>query len=306
MKWLMLLSLRIRPRRWRLAVKLLLAKVMATLAQRLEASGVETPMLDARVLTGLALGLDRPVYGHEDFALDDEAMARLDAFAARREAGEPVSRIRGWREFWSMRFALGPACLDPRPDSETLVSAAIEKYRQRSGKSLHILDYGTGSGCLLLAVLAECPDAKGTGVDQQAEAIAVAQSNARHHHLDDRVRMLVSNWCDALAAQEQADLILANPPYIPSLEIKSLSREVRCFDPIVALDGGADGLMAWRELMPRIRQRLAPDGIALLEIGQGQEHDLAALADAHGLSVGEVWHDLAGILRVMAINKPNK
>lgn len=284
----------------------MLAKVMATLAQRLEASGAETPMLDARVLMGLALGLDRPVYGHEDFDLDDEAMAKLDGFMARREAGEPVSRIRGWREFWSMRFALGPACLDPRPDSETLVSAAIEKCRQKSNQSLNILDYGTGSGCLLLAVLSESPKAKGIGVDQQAEAIAVAQSNARYHQLDNRVRMLVSNWCDALTSDDKADLILANPPYIPSLEIKSLSREVRCFDPILALDGGVDGLTAWRELMPRIGQRLSPGGTALLEIGQGQEHDIAALADAHGLSVEEVWRDLAGILRVMEINNHNK
>jgi len=220
----------------------LLAKVMATLAQRLEASGAETPMLDARVLMGLALGLDRPVYGHEDFDLDDEAMAKLDGFMARREAGEPVSRIRGWREFWSMRFALGPACLDPRPDSETLVSAAIEKCCQKSNQSLNILDYGTGSGCLLLAVLSESPQAKGIGVDQQAEAIAVAQSNARYHQLDNRVKLLVSNWCDALTSDDKADLILANPPYIPSLEIESLSREVRCFDPILALDGGADGI----------------------------------------------------------------
>ncbi len=300
------LSPKIRPRHWRPAVDLLLAKVISTLAQRLEVSGAEAAMLDARLLIGLALGLDRPVYGHEDFELDADTLARLDELVVRREAGEPVSRIRGWREFWSMRFTLSPACLDPRPDSETLVSAAIEKYRHISDKPITILDYGTGSGCLLLAVLSECRDAKGIGVDQQVEAIAAAQTNAQYHQLDDRAKMMVSHWCDALAPEEKADLILANPPYIPTLDISGLSREVRCFDPVMALDGGADGLMAWRELMPRIGQRLTPNGAALLEIGQGQEHDIAALAAAHGLSVDDVWHDLSGILRVMAINNPNK
>jgi release factor glutamine methyltransferase len=306
MKWSMPSFLKIKRRLWRLAGNLLLAKVISTLSRRLEASGAESALLDARILTGLALGLDRPVYGHEDFELDAAATSRLDALAMRREAGEPVSRMRGWREFWSMRFILSPACLDPRPDSETLVRAAIEKCRQKTGKPLKILDYGTGSGCLLLAVLSECKEAEGIGVDRQPEAISTALANARYHKLDDRIRLLVSHWCDALVDEEKADIILANPPYIPSADIDALSREVRFHDPILALDGGADGLMAWRELMPRICQRLLPDGIALLEIGQGQEREIAALAEAHGLSVGEGWHDLAGILRVMAINNSNK
>lgn len=298
----MRLSPKIRRRPWPLMVKDGLKATLAKLTAQLDVAGIHTPLLDARLLAGLAMGLDRQVYGHEDIPFDADMMTRLDAFVARRLTGEPISRMRGWREFWSMRFDISSACLDPRPDSETLVAAALE-HRQQVTTTPLIMDFGTGSGCLLLAVLSEWPTATGIGLDLNPDAIAMAMANAERHGLNGRTQMLASHWCDAVEPDIKADVILANPPYIPTAEVYELDRDVRDFDPDLALDGGGDGLDAWRVLLPRIERRLTFDGVALVEIGKGQEDAVSALAQASGLDCNRHWPDLSGTLRVLGLIK---
>ena len=280
-------------------------RMIAPYAARLAEAGVAVPWLEARLLLGLALG--GAVYSHEDAVsealMDDAVRGRLEALLARRLKGEPLSRMRGWREFWSMRFAINDACLDPRPDSEVLVAAAIAYCHASSKARLNIWDYGTGSGCLLLAVLAHCENARGLGLDCQKGAIAMAQKNALAHGL--AAKWLVSHWCDALDENAQADMILANPPYIATAELAGLMPEVRDFEPRLALDGGVDGLEAWRQLMPRFSRRLCADGAVFAEIGAGQESAVMGLAASHDLCVKATYRDINGIIRVLEFTKQN-
>lgn len=279
-----------------------LRALLSQLTAQLKTADIETPLLDARLLVGLALGQDRQVYAHEDIALDGDMIARLEALVARRLAGAPISRIRGWREFWSMRFDLSPDCLDPRPDSETLVVAALEQQKHQPTAPL-MIDYGTGSGCLLLAILSEWSEASGIGLDQSSDAIATATANARRHRLEGRARFVVSDWCAAIKRDVTADIIISNPPYIPTHAIKTLTSEVRNYDPLLALDGGPDGYAAWRVILPKISARLKPQGMALVEIGQGQECSVTALAKDYGLICHQQWRDLSGIIRVLGLIK---
>ena len=274
--------------------------ILAPALRRLEAHGIASPALDARLLLGTALGLDRAVLPHE--TLTDFNQAAVERFAAcldRRLAGEPVSRIRGWREFWSLRLDLAPATLDPRPDSETVVAAALDAAAPAD--QCLVLDLGCGSGALLLAVLSERRDASGTGVDIAGEAVAAATANARLNSLADRATFIQGDFADPHTVPGLFDLILCNPPYIPSAEIAELAPEVAVYDPILALDGGDDGLECWRVVLPRIAVGLAPGGRACLEIGAGQEQAVLALAGKAGLVEVSRAHDLAGICRCLVL-----
>jgi release factor glutamine methyltransferase len=231
-------------------------------------------------------------------ALPAEAAARYAGHLARRAGHEPVSRILGHREFWSLDFALGPATLDPRPDSETLVEAALAACPDRP---LRVLDLGTGTGCLLLAVLHDRPAAFGLGVDRSEAAAGTARANARALGLADRAAFLVGDWATALDAR--FDLILSNPPYIPEAEIAALDPEVRDHDPHLALSGGADGLDAYRDLAVALPGLLVPGGTAVVELGIGQAADVAALFRAAGLDITATPHDLAGIPRCLVAKK---
>lgn len=274
--------------------------ILAPAARRLEAHGIAAPALDARLLLGTALGLDRAVLPHETLTgFDQAASGRFATLLDRRLAGEPVSRIRGWREFWSLRLDLAPATLDPRPDTETVVAAALDAGAPADQR--HILDLGCGSGALLLAVLSERHQASGTGVDIAADAVATATGNAELNGLAARATFIQGDFADPLTAPGSYDLILCNPPYIPSAEIAGLAAEVALFDPLLALDGGDDGLQCWRLVLPRIAAGLAPGGRACLEIGAGQEQDVLALARAAGLVEVTRAYDLAGICRCLVL-----
>ena len=281
------------------------AQVLADIAARLPDNGLDDRRRDARHLLALALDRTTPVLPHEDVDITSEQLDRLDHLIERRIKGEPISRIRGYREFYSLDFHINPATLDPRADSETLVEAALRVLgdadwlapRVAPSVAPRVLDLGTGSGCLLLAILANAPTASGIGVDIQEEAAEMARQNAERLGLASRADFQVRSWDDGLDGQ--FDLVISNPPYIPRPDLAGLMDEVRLYDPILALDGGDDGLDAWRALAPAIARRLYPHGVALVEIGQGQGEAVAGIFDHHGLRLMHQWPDLAGVTRCL-------
>lgn len=265
-------------------------------ARRLSAAGVDSGRLDARLLLGEALG--REVWPHEAAAVDVEARERFETLLLRRLAREPVSRILGRRGFWTLDLAVGPDTLDPRPDSEALIEAAIAAFADRPGPR-RILDLGTGTGCLLLAALSEFPDATGVGIDRSPGAVATARLNALGSGLRDRARFEVADWDEM--SQAPVDLLLCNPPYIPEADVDRLAPEVARFDPRGALAAGADGLAAYRSLVRIIPRLLLPQGIAILELGIGQRSSVVRLAGDAGFTVMDVRRDLGGVDRALVL-----
>lgn len=268
-------------------------------ARQLRSAGIAEARREARLLVALAAKVEPvSVLGWPERRLDAATAARLAELAARRAAREPYARLAGHREFWGLDFTLSPATLEPRPDSETLVEAALALLPDRAA-CLRLVDFGTGSGCLLLALLSELPNAFGIGVDLQPEAAATARCNAAALGLARRANFLVGDWGEALAGS--VDVILTNPPYICSEAIAGLAPEVARYEPLVALDGGGDGLRAYRALAGETRRLLAPGGIALFELGDGQAPAVASLMAAAGLATKTSRRDLAGIERVLVV-----
>ena len=273
------------------------ARLLITdIAHKLTEAEIENPRRDANLILQMAIGSDEPVLMHHEISLDKSAKQKLDDLIARRQQGCPISRLRGSREFYSLDFALNEATLDPRPDSEVLVDAAIH-YCQ--AKPYHIADFGTGSGCLLLATLAHCPNATGIGLDISADAIAQARQNAKTHHLGDRSKFRVSDWDSALEDKACFDMILSNPPYIPTGDAPHLAKEVRLYDPEQALFAGKSGLVAYERLMAIFAKHLRKGGVCLVEIGKGQDAAVSQLGKRAGLTEIGRCKDLAGIIRVL-------
>jgi release factor glutamine methyltransferase len=266
-------------------------------ALRLRDAGIERPQAEARILLEAASGRGRgQIIAFPEHALTAAQRDLFDALVSRRCAREPVSRILGNREFWSLRFAVGPATLDPRPDSETLVAAVLASVSDRNAE-IAILDLGTGTGCLLLALLSELPKATGVGIDISASARETAAANAESLGLGDRAEFRLGDWARDISAQ--FDVIVSNPPYIESAGIDALAPEVAQYDPRGALDGGPDGLSAYRALIPQATERLKPGGRLALEIGAGQGAAVRALAAHAGLTDLGGAQDLAGIERCL-------
>lgn len=282
-----------------------LAQVVAAAGERLAAAGVEDPRRDARLLVCRLLGGGPELLlGWPERVLSAEETARIEAAVARRAAREPVSRILGEREFWSLPFALNGATLDPRPDSETLVAAVLQRVRARD-TALRLLDLGTGSGCLLLALLSELPRAKGLGIDVSRAALSVARDNAGRLGLSARARFSRHSWDDGLDLEGGPwNVIVSNPPYIASTEIAGLAPEVSGYDPPAALDGGPDGLSAYRTLIPAAAAVLLPDGLLALEVGHGQAGAVEELCIAARLRPLVCVTDLGGVARCILAVKP--
>lgn len=275
------------------------------LTARLKSAGFDSAELDARLLAGGAFGLDLTglMAATTRVITQDEAMC-LESFTQRRLAGEPVARILGVKEFWGLTLQLSPATLVPRPDTETVVELALEMEQgeQQSHPPRRILDLGTGSGAILLALLSEWREATGVGTDISPEALQTASRNAARLGLAPRVAFVACNYAAALSGM--FDLIVSNPPYICSAEIAGLGREVREFDPHGALDGGADGLDAYRALIPQAAGLLAPGGKLIVEAGFGQSGPISGLMVASGLTSDRPPKaDLAGIPRAVAGRK---
>ncbi|ABD04784.1 modification methylase, HemK family [Rhodopseudomonas palustris HaA2] len=275
------------------------AEARRALGRRLKDAGIESAELDARLLIGEATGLDLTgliVQAERVLTLDEAE--RLDAFAVRRLAGEPVARILGVREFWGLALRLSDDTLVPRPDTETVVEAALDHLRAEARARPLILDLGTGSGAILLALLSECPDAFGVATDISLGALRAARANAAALGLADRAGFVACDYAAALGGS--FDLIVSNPPYIPASAIAALDVEVREHDPRRALDGGEDGLDAYRRIIPEAARLLGRGGALVVEIGQGQGDDVAALMRASGLAVPEPpRRDLGGVFRAV-------
>jgi release factor glutamine methyltransferase len=276
------------------------------LTAQLRTSAVESPELDARLLLGAVLGLDLTglVAAAAIRRLTDDEAALLDGFARRRGVGEPVARILGVKEFWGLPLSLTPATLVPRPDTETIVEAALEILRAacERDRTLRIADIGTGSGAILLALLSEAPNAWGVGTDISEAALRTARTNARQLGLAPRTAFVACDYATALSGA--FDLIISNPPYIRSGDIDALAAEVRDHDPRRALDGGADGLDAYRQIAPQAARLLAPGGSLVLEVGHDQSGEVEQLLTMAGLYLpGEPKADLAGIHRAVTGRK---
>ena len=267
-------------------------------AARLQEGWFATPdrnaTLDARLILAHVLGIDPGGFPGKDGQLISETESvAASGLIERRRVGEPVARIIGEKEFWSLPFRLSPATMVPRPDTETLVGAALDylSFVDRRDEPLRVLDLGTGSGCIVLALLSELPRATGLGVDRQDEALFTATDNARRLGLLDRVRFAAGDW--ATAVRGRFDVILANPPYVEEDALPGLPTEVIGFDPRVALAGGADGLDPYRAIIPDVPRLLATGGVAILEFGPRQSGMIGRIASSAGMNV-EIRHDLAG------------
>ncbi|HZZ63296.1 MAG TPA: peptide chain release factor N(5)-glutamine methyltransferase [Roseiarcus sp.] len=226
------------------------------------------------------------------------AAPRLGEFAVRRAGGEPLSKIVGKREFWGLPLFMSRDVLDPRPETETVVQAAVALFADRRNEPIRLVDLGVGSGALLCALLVEFPAALGLGVERSENAAAVARANVEACGLAKRAEVRIGNWTDGV--EGLFDLIVSNPPYIPSGDIAGLPREVRDHDPPLALDGGADGLEAFRAIIPASAALLSPDGRLIVEVGAAQARSVLAIAVVAGFRDVATWRDLAGVERVVA------
>jgi release factor glutamine methyltransferase len=253
---------------------------------------------DARLLVCAAGGLNNvDLIRAPELGLDATAVERLAAMARRRTAGEPVSRILARREFWGLPLAISPDVLDPRPDTETLVEAVTRELAPRLKAPLRILDLGTGSGAILCALLKEFDAAAGVAIDFSPAAADQARANLAACGLAGRASVVVGCWANAVSGL--FDVVVSNPPYIPSLEIGALEREVRDYDPALALDGGPDGLEAYRAIGPQLRSLLGRDGRFFLEVGAGQAGGVTAILAGYGMTKLATYADLAGLARVV-------
>jgi release factor glutamine methyltransferase len=276
-----------------------------SLAQEFRQCGIETPELDARLIVGHALGLDHAALTEASRRVLTTAEAdALLALQARRLAREPVARILGRKEFWGLPFKLNGETLVPRPETETVVEAALAALaaiddEDRRSHALRIADLGTGSGALLLALLSELPSACGIGTDISAGALGCARDNAAALGLAGRAAFVACDYASAL--EGPIDLLVANPPYVARGDIAALPGEVRDFDPRRALDGGPDGLDGYRAIAADARRLLAPAGVLVLELGFGQLSAVTSLLPAAGLAPAAMRQDLAGVVRALVI-----
>lgn len=268
-------------------------------AERLVAAGIDSARLDARVLVAHAMNLTpgESVSSREPSA---EELARYEDLLARRIAREPVAYIVGEREFWSLPFAVGPGVLIPRPETETLLEQAQHFLPDRS-ESLEVLDLGTGSGAILIAFLKDYPQARGVGIDRSSKALGWARRNGEVLGVAGRVEWVEGDW--KAATGRTYDLIFANPPYLTLGERSGLAPEVGGHEPPEALFAGPEGLESYRALAPVLAAVLAPQGLAILEVGAGQAEAVNAILRAYGLEIRAVAPDLAGIPRALVAGR---
>ena len=277
-----------------------LGTAVARARARLAAAGIAAAGLEARLLAAHVFGCGVGVLvGHPERPIDPAAAARFEVAVGRRLAHEPLAYILGEKEFWSLSLRVTSDTLIPRPETEAVVEAALAWCR-RGGDAARILDLGTGSGCLLLALLTELPAARGVGVDRSEPALAIARGNAERLGVAERASFVCANWATAVAGE--FDVVVCNPPYVADAEWSDLPPDVGEFEPSLALRAGADGLVAYRAILPDLPRLLAPNGAAFLELGGTGAHEVVGdLAAAAGMRAS-VTADLAGRPRCLRVN----
>jgi len=276
-----------------------LSEILRSSAEKLKQAWVGNPKLDAQILIEHALDLDRAeLLSQSKRTIKANEKKAIDTLLSQRISGKSVARILGKREFWSLEFSMNEDTLEPRPDSETLVEAVLKHAENKNS----ILDLGTGTGCLLLALLHELPEAKGLGIDKSPRAVEQAKANAKNLGLASRATFKLGNWLEGLS--ETFDIVVCNPPYIPSQEIQTLMRELRDFDPHLALDGGKDGLKPYRLLIPLLKDFLTTGGLVAFEVGLRQADRVVALFKENGYADIAVDRDMSGIDRCVRACRP--
>ncbi len=269
----------------------------------LKDGAVETPELDARLIIEERSGYSwSDIIASPDSDITQEQYDLIVVDIKERLSGKPISRIYGAREFWGLEFKITPDTLDPRPDTELIIELALKSFGK--DRPLRILDLGTGSGCILISLLSEFPNATGYGVDLSYGAVKCAKENAKKNHVGDRASFVCGSWLEAIGGKY--DLIVSNPPYISNQIIPELSKEVRNHDPILSLDGGKYGLNPYKIIFPALKTFLNEGGKAFFEIGYDQEKDVMRLAEESRFMQRTVHHDLAGNPRVVDISGGDK
>lgn len=274
-----------------------LVKTWTYAKKRLEAAGIDSPTIDARILLIAATGATRnEIVTNPHQTIGETALAKLEAFLERRIKREPVAHIVGKKAFWSLELLCDARALVPRPETEVIVDLMLKRFGDDT--ALSVLDIGTGSGAILLALLAERKSWRGIGTDKSEAALSLAVENANLHGLETRAKFIQTNWADGI--EEKFDIIVSNPPYIPSGDIASLAVDVKDFDPIHALDGGETGLDPYFHLFENLGKYLKPDGVFAFEFGIGQGADISEIATKSGFGANlRIIQDLSGIERVI-------
>jgi len=272
----------------------------------LQKSNNKAPNLDCRILLGHAMGLNRSVYPHEQIKITQKEINKFKTLIEERKKGKPVSRIINKKQFWKMNFTLNEETLDPRPDSEVIIESILKHFKDKLG-NLRILDLGSGSGCLGLSILNEYKNSKGILIDASLDSLEIAKINAVDYNLFHRSKFINLNWFKKEWTKEllqnienkKFDIIISNPPYIPSNDINNLQIEVKRFEPRLALDGGKDGMDSYKSILPNIIDILKPEGKIFLEIGHNQQNLINKIANKCELIFKDSNKDLSGIIRVL-------
>lgn len=268
--------------------------------------GIETANLDCRLLLTKSLNLNKTLHNHQNVNITGNEFKNFKYFIEQRLSGKPISRIINKKNFWDNEFELNDNTLDPRPDSETLIEAVLCHFKSKT-KILKILDLGSGTGCLGLSLLKEYPNSEASFFDVSKESLEIVKINSLNFGLSNRSKFVNLDWRDEnwvanlikIENETKFDVIISNPPYIPTKDIKNLQKEVKEFDPYIALNGGEDGLQAYRLIIPKLRNIMNKNGKIFFEIGKGQENFITKLALAHGFLPHEYRKDLSGVIRVI-------
>ncbi len=274
--------------------------ILNSAKNNLQQSGCDNPSLDAQLLLAHTIGKTREfIIGRPEHPLSTEEISAYESLIKRRQNREPLAKIIGKKEFWSREFIVSGATLDPRPDSETIIEAVLELFPDKNSE-LKVADFGTGSGCLLLTILAEYPESLGIGVDIQRDTLDIAAENAAKLGLAKRSEFILNNWAEGMDGK--FDLIISNPPYIKNSDIKELAPEVSAHEPYMALAGGEDGLDCYRLLAPQLKNLLKPNGHLIFEFGMGQENSVREISEHAGMQFISFKNDLAGIIRCIVVS----
>ena len=273
---------------------------------KLRKVGIKSANLDCRLLLSKSLDTNKTLYNHQNINISENEIKKFQCLVEQRLNGKPISRIINKRDFWKHEFKLNEETLDPRPDSETLIDSVLEHYKNKS-KSLKILDLGSGSGCLGLSLLDEYQNSEVSFFDTSKKSLEVVKINAFNHGFLDRSKFVHLDWrvkgwdTNLIKIEDQIkfDIVISNPPYIPTNDIKTLQTEVQKYDPFIALNGGYDGLDSYRFVIPKLRKIIKNNGKVFLEIGKGQENFVSSKAKEHNFSRIEYKKDLSGVCRVL-------